>query len=84
LKGLSSFWHHTHEFADVEGGTEMTDTVRHGIRGGIIGTAVHALFVMRQLEQIFNFREERLREIFPADKSSTSVPRKTKKRSAEK
>ena len=67
LKGPYSFWHHTHEFSEVDGGTQMTDTVRYAMPFGILGSIVRALFVRRQLETIFDFREQRLKEIFPLE-----------------
>lgn len=65
LKGPYSFWHHTHEFADVDRGTEMTDSVRYGMPAGCLGSIVHTLFVKPQLRRIFEYREKRLKEIFP-------------------
>ena len=81
LKGPYSFWHHTHEFSAVNGGTEMTDTVRYGAPAGILGRIVRELFVKRQLEQIFNYREERLKKLFPAEKSSQVSSQKFHRRS---
>jgi hypothetical protein len=56
LKGPYAFWHHTHTFLPVEGGTEMTDTVRYILPLGILGELAHVLIVRRQLEEIFDFR----------------------------
>ncbi len=65
LKGPYAYWHHVHEFSAVDGGTEMSDTVRYGIPAGVLGGIVQKLFVKRQLEQIFNYREEQLKKILP-------------------
>lgn len=56
LQGPYSFWHHTHQFEVVEGGTLMTDTVRYVMAFGWLGRLVHALFVRRQLDRIFDYR----------------------------
>jgi ligand-binding SRPBCC domain-containing protein len=56
LRGPYSFWHHTHTFKSIAGGTEITDEVRYLIPMGIIGNLAHALFVRKKLEQIFDFR----------------------------
>lgn len=56
LKGPYSFWHHTHAFRAVEGGTEMTDTVMYLLPFGPLGDLLHVLAVRRQLEQIFEHR----------------------------
>jgi len=58
LKGPYSYWHHTHEFEAVEGGTMMTDTVRYVLPFGWLGGVAHALFVRRQLRRIFDYRSE--------------------------
>ncbi|MBU3758677.1 MAG: SRPBCC family protein [Candidatus Omnitrophica bacterium] len=57
LKGPYEFWHHTHLFETApDGGVWMTDEVRYAMPLGWIGEAVHALWVGRQLEHIFDFR----------------------------
>ena len=65
LRGPYSFWHHTHTFRAVEGGTEMTDTVRYVLPFGPLGDLVHSLAVRRQLESIFDHRSRAIAGRFP-------------------
>ena len=57
-------WHHQHRFRSVEEGVEMTDEVSYGLRYGLVGTLVHALFVCNRLEAIFDFRQQTLARRF--------------------
>jgi len=61
VKGPYSFWRHHHRFEEVEGGTLVRDTVDYGLPFGPLGRAAHALLVRRDLERIFDFRQEALR-----------------------
>ncbi len=79
LKGPYSYWHHTHEFSAVDGGTQMTDTVRYGIPAGIFGRLVRELFVRQRLERIFDFRAERLKEIVPTMEDAEGPRKKSGK-----
>lgn len=64
LKGPYKRWHHTHTFRDVAGGTEVGDRVEYELPLGPLGHAAHALFVRRQLQTIFAYRAEVMRELF--------------------
>ena len=64
LSGPYRLWHHTHRFEAHAGGTRMTDVVRYRLPFGIIGRAVHALKVRRDVEQIFDYRFQRIKELF--------------------
>lgn len=68
LRGPYRYWHHLHEFRDVEGGTKMHDVVDYELPLGPFGRIAHGLFVQRQLETIFKFRFETVADIFGADK----------------
>jgi ligand-binding SRPBCC domain-containing protein len=63
VKGPYRLWHHVHDFRAVEDGTVIEDTVHYNPFGGRL---VHELFVRRDLERIFTFRQEELRRIFGA------------------
>lgn len=56
LLGPYSFWHHTHLFTPVEGGTLVGDRVHYALPLGPLGDLAHALFVRRQLAGIFAYR----------------------------
>ena len=64
LLGPYSFWHHTHEFEDVNGSTRITDTVRYLVPFGFIGVIAQKLFVRRQLDRIFEFRAKAITNHF--------------------
>jgi ligand-binding SRPBCC domain-containing protein len=60
-RGPYRLWHHTHTFEDQDGGTRCTDLVRYRPRGGAL---VNWLFVRRDVERIFRYRQQRLEELF--------------------
>lgn len=62
--GPYKFWHHKHFFREIKNGTEMTDIVHYKLPLGILGSAAHGLFVRRQLTGIFNYRFNKLNELF--------------------
>jgi hypothetical protein len=66
-KGPYAEWVHEHSFEEVEGGTLMRDRVRYRLPFGILGSIVHRLIVRRQLEQIFDYRTERIEKMYAAD-----------------
>jgi ligand-binding SRPBCC domain-containing protein len=55
-KGPYAYWHHTHTFSQVDGGTLVGDEVRYAMPFGIFGTLAWRLAVRRQLEDIFSYR----------------------------
>ena len=62
--GPYALWHHTHLFKAVDGGVEMTDVVNYKMPFGFIGELAHLLFVKKQIEGIFDYRNQRLTSIF--------------------
>ena len=72
LKGPYLFWHHTHLFEEIAGGTRMTDRVRYVMPFGILGRLVHTLLVQRQLERVFDFRRQVIEEYFNSLPSSAA------------
>lgn len=60
-RGPYRLWRHTHRFEETPGGTRATDHVAYAVPGGAL---VHALVVKRDVERIFDYRCERLLEIF--------------------
>jgi len=64
LSGPYRLWHHTHRFEAHNGGTRMTDIVRYRLPFGMLGRAIHTLRVRRDLEQIFDYRFQRINELF--------------------
>jgi len=64
LQGPFGLWHHTHRFEPHKSGTRMTDVVRYRLPLGIIGRAVHSLKVRRDIESIFDYRFQRINQLF--------------------
>ena len=64
LKGPYRYWHHLHEFEEVEGGTRMRDVVGYELPLGPLGTVARTLFVRGSLERIFSYRRQAVTEIF--------------------
>jgi ligand-binding SRPBCC domain-containing protein len=62
--GPYSFWHHQHFLKETSGGVLMSDIVHYKLPLGLLGKAANALFVKKQLKQIFDFRFKRVNEIF--------------------
>lgn len=58
--GPYSFWHHQHHFEDLNGKVMMTDIVHYGLPFGPLGRLAHAIFVRKKLEQIFNYRTNKI------------------------
>jgi ligand-binding SRPBCC domain-containing protein len=56
LRGPYRLWEHRHEFAAVDGGTVVRDRVRYALPFGLLGEIAHRLFVRRDIERIFAFR----------------------------
>lgn len=64
-RGPYKAWVHTHRFTPKDGGTLVEDEVRYDVIGGRL---IEALFVRKDVERIFAYREERLRERFGSTK----------------
>ena len=64
LKGPYEFWHHTHTFESVSGGTLMTDDILYLIPYGPLGKIANLLMVKRQLKNIFDYRAAVIKGIF--------------------
>jgi len=62
--GPYKFWHHQHHFKAIEGGVEMTDIVHYRNPLGFLGNIANTLFVKNQLDTIFNYRFNRVEEMF--------------------
>jgi ligand-binding SRPBCC domain-containing protein len=61
--GPYKLWHHQHRFQPVDNGVLMTDIVHYSLPFSFIGNLAHALFVRKKLEDIFDYRYEKI-EIF--------------------
>jgi ligand-binding SRPBCC domain-containing protein len=64
-KGPYKYWHHTHRFSALAGGTSIVDIVHYSLPFGWLGRLVHRLQVAQDVEQIFDYRARRVQSLFP-------------------
>jgi ligand-binding SRPBCC domain-containing protein len=64
--GPYALWHHQHHFKEVPGGVEVTDDVHYAIPFGFLGRLANAVFVQRELNTIFEYRNAILQKYFPS------------------
>ncbi len=62
--GPYKLWHRTHRFEGHEGRTRMIDVVRYTLPFGALGRLVHALKVRGDVRRIFDYRRQRIQELF--------------------
>ena len=65
-RGPYRWWVHEHSFVEDGDWTLMTDRVRYGVPGGRL---IHALFVARDLRNIFGYRAVRVCDLLAVSKS---------------
>ena len=64
LYGPYALWHHKHFIHEIDGGVEMEDIIDYKVPLGILGQLIHPILVKPKLEGIFNYRREKLEELF--------------------
>ena len=64
--GPYRLWIHEHQFLEHEEGTTVRDTVQYSAIGGFL---VNRVFVTPDLERIFEFRRQKIEEIFRKESS---------------
>ena len=62
--GPYAFWHHKHHFTTVNDGVLMTDEVDYALPWGFLGQFAHWLFVAREVNRIFDYRNKVLETYF--------------------
>ncbi|HVS94560.1 MAG TPA: SRPBCC family protein [Mucilaginibacter sp.] len=62
--GPYALWHHQHHFKETDGGVLMTDIVNYAIGWGFIGRIANSLVVAKKLENVFDYREKVIGEMF--------------------
>jgi ligand-binding SRPBCC domain-containing protein len=62
--GPYRLWHHRHTFRQIEGGVEMEDLVHYIMPMGFFGNLLHRLLIHGQLTTIFDFRRDKLEDLF--------------------
>jgi ligand-binding SRPBCC domain-containing protein len=67
IQGPYKIWHHEHHFNETENGTEMRDVLFYEVKFGFLGQLLHKLFIRKRIEEIFNYREDKIKELFGSD-----------------
>ncbi len=67
-RGPYNLWHHEHHFREVAGGVQMHDILYYQLPFGLIGSITDQLFVKNKVNKIFEFREKRIDDLFPASR----------------
>ena len=62
--GPYKLWHHTHLFEAHGDQTKMIDVVRYILPFGILGRIVHAIKFQDDVRRIFDYRSQRIAELF--------------------
>ena len=62
--GPYSMWHHEHHLKPADGGVLMTDIVSYRPPLGFLGKLANRLFIKKQLNNIFNYRNHELTKVF--------------------
>jgi len=56
--GPYKIWYHYHEISEVAGGIRFIDRVNYVLPLGPLGEIARAVYVKRQLQQIFDYRQD--------------------------
>lgn len=64
IKGPYKIWHHEHHFKNIEGGIEMKDILFYEMPYGFIGRILYKSIVKNRVEEIFNYRATKIKELF--------------------
>ncbi len=62
--GPYALWHHKHFIKEIENGVEMEDIIDYKVPLGLLGQMVQPILVKPKLEEIFNYRQKKLIELF--------------------
>ena len=62
--GPYKFWHHKHLIKEIKDGVEMIDILDYALPFGFAGRFFHPIIIKPKLNEIFNYRRNKLIEIF--------------------
>ena len=62
--GPYKFWHHKHLIKEIKNGVEMIDILDYALPFGYAGRFFHPIIIKPKLNEIFNYRRNKLIEIF--------------------
>ena len=77
--GPYSLWHHKHFIKPIDGGVEMEDIIDYKLPFGILGQIFHPVLVKPKLREIFDYRKQKLIELFGEFHEDKSPKEKTLK-----
>ena len=63
--GPYRLWIHEHRFKLLQEGVQMTDHVTYALPFGPLGDVVHAIYIRQRLKNIFDYRREKVKTLFP-------------------
>lgn len=63
MSGPYAYWRHRHDFKPTEYGALVSDRVDYALPLGPLGRLAHRLVVRKQLQQIFDYRQNQLADI---------------------
>ena len=67
--GPYRFWHHQHWLKEDGEHTLMEDIIHYKVPGGPLGNLLAPLLVIPKLQEIFAYREKKLKELFPGEET---------------
>ena len=62
--GPYAFWKHQHRFVEIPSGVKLIDNLYYALPFGFFGRQANSLFVEKQIRKIFNYRSQKISEIF--------------------
>ncbi len=62
--GPYALWHHKHFIKEIDGGIEMEDIIDYKVPFGWLGQLVQPILVKPKLEEIFEYRTQKLEDLF--------------------
>ncbi len=69
--GPYAMWHHQHHLEPVEGGVLMSDIISYRPPLGFLGALANGWLIRPKLEEIFDYRQQRLARLFPEPAPAT-------------
>jgi ligand-binding SRPBCC domain-containing protein len=70
--GPYRLWHHEHFFHACEAGVQVDDIVSYALKYEMIGALIHAIWIKKRLQAIFDFRSSALSRRFRSSPEQTA------------
>jgi ligand-binding SRPBCC domain-containing protein len=64
ISGPYKIWHHEHHFEEIKNGVEMKDILYYEMPFGFIGKLMYKIFIGKKIDEIFNYRAQKIKELF--------------------